>query len=892
MIKPRRHRRACIARANRANPANPAKPSPPPSPIEPLEPRTLLSLTPAVLADRFEPNDNFATATNLGTVSTRIENGLNIHVTLNDDYFRFVPAAAGQFTASISFSSAQGDLDMALYNVAQSPLTVSEGSADFETISYPLSAGQTYYLKVYGFEGATNPDYGLTIITAIAPDRFEPNDSFIASTFLGNVSPRIENNLTVHAPGNDDYYRFSSPASGPYTAQISFDNALGDLDLILYNSTFVEIARADGDGDVESITFPSVAGQTYYLRVQGYASATSPLYLLSLDQAPGTIAGQTFEDRNSNGAKDAGEATLPNRTVYLDTDNDGQLDPGETSLQSDASGNYKFLNLHPGPYTLRQIAPATWLPTAPASGSYTVNLGSGQNATGFHFGSFPTVFQDLADADDTYYVRLAPTPPKLQIWVNRPTDQSPNYSITASLLPSLLFKAAGGNDLLTVDFANGNPIPPGGISYEGGPQNGLPGDSLAINGAPGLSATYLPSGAAPGAGAFTIGASTLSFTGLEPILSSTFDSLTLITPKANDIIDIDSPAPGQNRITGASGGAPFESLTFFDVGAIILDTAANDGPSGSDAIHIGGAGMVASGLNTLSLNVGVGANFFALDGGSAQLDTNRGLGGVNLSVTVNNTAILNFPSSQRLASLNLNETAQVNLTAPAPASQVLKTNALNLGPDATLNLASHALIIQSTPAAKAATLASVRAWLSSGRNKGAWTGPGITSTAAAADPTHITGLAAIINDHGDGAPVRAELGGIPVDINTILIKYTYNGDGDLSGSLDADDYARIDLGFSTHPNPADYSTGDFDYTDTTNSDDYFLIDKAFFAQGGVLSQSPAASAESLAIEAPPTRAATRAPSRRLHHHHPKPKNTRPRSDDPIERARLFFSRAL
>ncbi|HEV8604639.1 MAG TPA: SdrD B-like domain-containing protein, partial [Tepidisphaeraceae bacterium] len=827
----------------------------------------------------------------LGTVSTRIENGLNIHLTLNDDYFRFVPAAAGQFTAGISFSTGQGDLDMALFDSAQTQLTVSEGSADFETISYPLSAGQTYYLKVYGFEGATNPDYGLTIITAIAPDRFEPNDSFIANTFLGNVSPRIENNLTIHAPGNDDYYRFSSPASGPYTAQISFNNALGDLDLILYNSTFVEIARADGDGDVEAITFPSVADQTYYLRVQGYASATSPLYLLSLDQAPGTIAGQTFEDRNSNGAKDAGEATLPGRTVYLDTDNDGQLDPGETSLQSDAAGNYKFLNVHPGPYTLRQIAPATWLPTAPASGSYTVNLSSGQNATGFHFGAFPTVFEDLADADDTYYLRLAPTPPKLQIWVNRPTDQSPNYSITAALLPSLVFKAAGGNDLLTVDFANGNPIPPGGLSYEGGSQNGAPGDSLTINGAPGLSAAYLPSGAAPGSGTFTIGSSNLSFTGLEPILSSAFDSLTLITPKANDIIDIDSPAPSQNRITGASGGTAFESLTFFDIPTMIIDTAANDGPSGSDAIHIGGAGLIASGLNVLSLNVGVGSNFVALDGGTAQLDTNLGIGGGNLSVTVYNTAILNFTSSQRLAALNLNETAQVNLAAPA--SQVLKTNALNLGPDATLNLASNSVIIQSTPAAKAATLSSVRAFLRSGRNKGAWTGPGITSTTAAADSTHITGLAAIINDRGDGAPIRTELAGIPVDANTILIKYTYNGDGDLSGSLDADDYARIDLGFATHPNPADYSTGDFDYSDTTNSDDYFLIDKAFSSQASVLSQVAASSAaDSVALDAVRIRTSTDHRPRRRHHHHVRQNNPRVRPMSDLERARLLFSRAL
>ncbi|HEV8292103.1 MAG TPA: hypothetical protein VGP94_09270, partial [Tepidisphaeraceae bacterium] len=397
-----------------------------------------------------------------------------------------------------------------------------------------------------------------------------------------------------------------------------------------------------------------------------------------------------------------------------------------------------------------------------------------------------------------------------------------------------------------------------------------------IVGTSGLSGTYRPSGAAPGSGTFSIATSNISFTGLEPVLAAQFDSLTLITPSSNDTIEIDSPDVGQNRIGGFSGGVPFEALTFFDVGAFTLDTAANDGAAGNDAIHIGGTGMVASGLGTLFLNVGVGANFVSLDGGTAQLDTNLGIGGGNLTVHVYNDAVLNFASSQRIAGLTLTETARVNLTAAG--SQILRVTNLNLEPTTVLDLDSYSMIVQSTASGRSAALANIRSLIRSGRNNGAWNGNGIISSAAAADSSRNTGLAAIINDRGDGTVVRSELDGMAVDVNSILIKWTYNGDGDLSGTLNADDYARIDAGFASHSS-TDYSSGDFNYTDTTNSDDYFMIDKAYSGQGAPLSAVIApASAESLRQ--------TRNLPRRRHHHHMK---HQPKWQ--IEKAWLYFSHA-
>src|SRR5207247_744493 len=105
----------------------------------------------------------------------------------------------------------------------------------------------------------------------------------------------------------------------------------------------------------------------------------------------------------------------------------------------------------------------------------------------------------------------------------------------------------------------------------------------------------------------------------------------------------------------------------------------------------------------------------------------------------------------------------------AVGNQVLRTNSLSLGPDSVVNLGSHAMIVQSTAAGRAGVLANLRSWIRSGRNNAAWNGSGIVSSAAAADSSRNTGLAAIINDRGDGAVVRSELNGIAVDVNSILV---------------------------------------------------------------------------------------------------------------------------
>jgi hypothetical protein len=166
-----------------------------------------------------------------------------------------------------------------------------------------------------------------------------------------------------------------------------------------------------------------------------------------------------------------------------------------------------------------------------------------------------------------------------------------------------------------------------------------------------------------------------------------------------------------------------------------------------------------------------------------------------------------------------------NLTAtPHLTSFTITTGGL-------FDLSNNRLDLTSTPLASlTASLFSAR----TGSTPGDWLGSaGITSSLAAADPTHSTAIA-----YATASQLGVTSWGTASNLSPtdLLTQYTYYGDLNLDGRITPDDYARIDRSLAQGglPGSATWTDGDVNYDRTVDQSDYLLLDRSFALHGGTL----------------------------------------------------------
>ena len=284
----------------------------------------------------------------------------------------------------------------------------------------------------------------------------------------------------------------------------------------------------------------------------------------------------------------------------------------------------------------------------------------------------------------------------------------------------------------------------------------------------------------------------------------------------NDTGDSGSGGPSINVLAGSHS----ISVPLFLAGGVTLNTAASTslsvtgGIGGTGPVTVSGGGSVTlGGADTYSGNTLVSAGTLKLAAvGSLPSGTNLTIG------TGANVVAANLGTASRIH-LNV---ASVGITG---------TGALDLTDNDMTVIAGGE-----------AGYATVNGYAKSGRGtNGLWTGPGITSSLAAAAPGKYA-VGVVVNDTVQdptgaaalsGTKIITTFDGQTVNDGDVLVKYTYAGDSNLDGVVNAADYMQIDNNVNGGGSLKGWYNGDFNYDGVVNGDDYALIDNAFNTQGGV-----------------------------------------------------------
>jgi ELWxxDGT repeat protein len=177
----------------------------------------------------------------------------------------------------------------------------------------------------------------------------------------------------------------------------------------------------------------------------------------------------------------------------------------------------------------------------------------------------------------------------------------------------------------------------------------------------------------------------------------------------------------------------------------------------------------------------------------------------------------------RTGTLTLSNGGRLVMTSHGanPVRALVVTSNPTIGSGGTLDLADNAMVV------KNGTVAAVQASVAAAYNHGAWNGAGgITSSVAAVDPYGATALGiasnAVLN--------KTSFAGVTaLTASDVLVKYTYLGDGDLSGADTLDDFTLFLHGYQT--GSAEWMRGDYDFSGTVTLDDFSLFIFAYQREG-------------------------------------------------------------
>jgi hypothetical protein len=274
--------------------------------------------------------------------------------------------------------------------------------------------------------------------------------------------------------------------------------------------------------------------------------------------------------------------------------------------------------------------------------------------------------------------------------------------------------------------------------------------------------------------------------------------------------------------------------TLSGVGQITMDTQTH---SGYDAAHPprsnGLAGInVLSGSHTIAVNLALGRDaIFNVVNANSTLTISGTVSSINIGsgslahsgqvLTKDGAGLLEM-RSLLVPSINIQSGAVKILANGGPSNTSrIKSLAIAGGTDAwtsKLDLTNNDMIIDFT--APNSPLATIQNQIKSAFAGGSWNGNGIASSSAAASGVHKTALG-----FGEASALGiTTFNGMSVT-DAVLVKYTYSGDANLDGKVNALDFNALATQFGGTGKT--WINGDFNYDGNVNSLDFSALSSNF-----------------------------------------------------------------
>jgi len=99
----------------------------------------------------------------------------------------------------------------------------------------------------------------------------------------------------------------------------------------------------------------------------------------------GSISGHKYHDLDGSASTSGDQYAVSGYTIFIDTNNNGELDAGEPSTTTGTDGSYSFTNLKPGTYKIAEVMKIRWIVLPTTSTSQSVTLSAGEDRKNVNF---------------------------------------------------------------------------------------------------------------------------------------------------------------------------------------------------------------------------------------------------------------------------------------------------------------------------------------------------------------------------------------------------------------------------------------------------------------------------------------------------------------------------